>query len=95
MSYTMYNETNVTGMLHWANTTTGGVMGYGWLLVIMSIIVIGSLRYGYNLSRALLAATLVGFIVCAGMTILGIMSSKDFIIMLFLVTFSYIYTYHD
>ena len=95
MSYAMYNETNVTGMLHWANATTGGVMGYGWLLVVMSMIIIGSLRYGYGLSRAFLAATLVGFVITAGMTILGIMTSRDFIIMLFLLTFSYIQTYHD
>ena len=95
MTYEMYNETTVQGMMQWTNVVTDGVFAYGWIVIIMSVILIGALKYGHKFSKALLAATLVGFVVTAGLTQLDIMSSRDFIIMLFLVVFSYIYSYHD
>lgn len=91
----MYNGTYYYDSLVWANHVTNGGFAYAWLVIVMTVVLLGTMRWGASLDRAFLVTSLVCFINVAVFTILQITNSRDFIIALFLVAFSFLWSYHS
>ncbi len=87
--------TEYAGIMVWANDTVNGVMGWGILLIVMSVVFFGTKRFGATTAQAFLAGTTTTMMVCGALTIMSVTSAVTFLIVLMLWMFSYIYSYHE
>jgi hypothetical protein len=94
MTISMPNSTGYFGVMQWANTQLNGSMAWGILLIIFSVVVFGSMRYGAPLSKALLAAASGCMVIAFALVGMQVMLARDLLIMLFLLMFAFIYDYH-
>lgn len=98
MTFSMPNSTQLdtyAGYIVWANNTVEGLLSYGILLIVLSLVVLGTRRYGASATHALLVGMLATSMIAMALTVMGALSQTVLYVLLSLTIFMYFYSYHN
>ena len=100
MTYTLFNGTNnatstYIDLMVWANNTVEGAMGYGILIIIFFLVLLGTRRYEPDLAKNLFVSFLSCFMVGWSLVWIGILNTTILWLVGVAMLFSYIYIGHS
>jgi len=98
MTYPVFNATansTFVDLFVYSNGIVNGIMSYGILFIIFSVLFFGTKRYGAKNSHSLLICMVVCSFVSATLAFMGALPERVLLFFVLGTILMYIYTYHD